>query len=256
MKLTLRQKIRQGERVIGTFLKTPNPHVAELLGLSGLDFVVADREHAPVDLQALDMLVMAGRGVGLPILFRALSHDPSAISPAFDLGVEGVMAPHVRDGCDIDMIADGIKYARGKRGFSPSGRAGAYGSLDPATYRKTADDTNILMAQIEDVSALSKLDEIATSPDVDVLFVGPADLGLSMGVSPNDPKLQAAIKQVADAADRAGKSSGIFVSNAADVAAWAARGMTVFVCGSDQSLLLGAARRLYQIAKNPSEEIA
>ena len=103
---SLRARILAGDRVIGTFLKTPDPHMVELLGLAGLDFIVADSEHAPIDLGALDLMAMAGRSVSLPILFRARGHDPAMISPGFDAGVTGVMVPHVRTAQNAERIAD------------------------------------------------------------------------------------------------------------------------------------------------------
>ena len=98
------------------------------------------------------------------------------------------------------------------------------------------------------------LDAIAGQGDVDVLFVGPADLSLSMGIAPDDPKMARAIDDVVAAARRAGIAAGLFVGgNGADVEAWAARGVSVFVCGSDQSLLLGAARQLCATARPANE---
>ncbi|MCB1385982.1 MAG: aldolase [Nitratireductor sp.] len=251
---SLRARILAGDRVIGTFLKTPDPHMVELLGLAGLDFIVADSEHAPIDLGALDLMAMAGRSVSLPILFRARGHDPAMISPGFDAGVTGVMVPHVRTAQNAERIADAVKYARGRRGFSPSGRAGGYGTMKPADYRMRSDETSLFMAQIEDEDALNHLDAIAGQGDVDVLFVGPADLSLSMGIAPDDPKMARAIDDVVAAARRAGIAAGLFVGgNGAEVEAWAARGVSVFVCGSDQSLLLGAARQLCATARPANE---
>ena len=77
---TLRQRIHAGETLIGTFVKTPTPHVVEILGLAGLDFAVADQEHAPIGLAEMDMLSMAARTSGLPLLSRrwAASTLPTA----------------------------------------------------------------------------------------------------------------------------------------------------------------------------------
>lgn len=240
----LRGRVLAGERVIGTFVKTPAPHVAEVLGLAGLDFAVADMEHAPIDLGALDSLALAARSVGLPLLVRCTGTEASAIWPALDLGCAGVMAPHVRSADEAERVADAVKYARGKRGFSPSGRAGAYGAGDAGEYRRRADGESLILAQIEDVAALEALDEIAAVGEVDVLFVGPADLSLSMGVTLESPELETAIARVAASARRAGKAAGIFVGSEARIASWGAHGVTVFVCASDQGLLLSGARRL------------
>ena len=246
----LRDRIRAGERLIGTFVKTPAPHVVELLGLAGLDFIVVDQEHAPIDLGALDLLTLAARSVGLPMLIRSATARADAIWPALDAGAVGVMVPHV---CDTDQtvaVADAVKYARGKRGFSPSVRAGGYGTLDAAAYRAAADATSVIMAQIEDAAALDHLDAIAAQPDVDVLFIGPSDLSLSLGCGLASPQMEAAIDRVIAAAQGAGKAAGIYVGSDAQINPMAARGVSVFVCGSDQGLLLNAARQMMRAGRN------
>lgn len=240
----LRARILRGDRLVGCFLKTPSPQVAELLGLAGLDFIVADQEHAPVDLATLDLIALAGRAVGLPVLIRASHGAAPAIWPALDIGCTGVMVPHVRTAEEAGQVADAVKYARGQRGFSPSGRAGGYGTIPAADYRRQADAASVILTQIEDAAALAQLDAIAAVPEVDVLFVGPADLALSLGCAPDAPALETAILRVAEAARRAGKAAGLFVTDAAQIGPWAARGVSVFVCGSDQGLLMQGARRL------------
>lgn len=247
--MKLRARILAGERLIGTFVKTPDPHAVEILGLAGLDFIVVDQEHAPVGIGALDLMVMAARSVGLPVLIRATHGAAPALWPSLDLGAVGAMVPHVRDAAEAEAIAEAMKYARGKRGFSPSGRAGGYGTEPAEAYRARMDEQSVILAQIEDAGALDRLDEIAAVPEIDVLFVGPADLSLSLGCAMDAPELASAIDRVIAAASAAGKATGLFVGTGAQVAHWAGKRITVFVCGSDQGLLLNAARGLMQVAR-------
>ena len=100
------------------------------------------------------------------------------------------------------------------------------------------------MVQIEDAEALDLLDEIAAVEGVDVLFVGPADLSQSLGCGFPSAELDAAILREVAAAKRAGIAAGLFVGDESQIAGWRARGVGVFVCGSDQSLLMKGARRL------------
>ncbi|MBL9057786.1 MAG: aldolase [Rhodobacteraceae bacterium] len=245
--MNLRARILAGERLVGCFVKTPAPQVVEVLGLGGLDFVVADREHAPIGTQTIDLMAMAGRSVDLPVLIRSRNPQADEIWPALDMGCAGVMVPHIRGAAEAAKVAGAMKYARG-RGFSPSGRAGGYGTLPPAEYRRQSDTGSVLLAQIEDAAAMAELDAIAAVPEVDVLFVGPQDLALSLGCAPDAPELAAAIDTVTAAARAAGKAAGLFVSDPASIASHAARGITLFVCGSDQGLILGGARRLMTAA--------
>ncbi|MRX49398.1 aldolase [Paracoccus sp. S-4012] len=239
-----RARIRAGETVIGTFVKTPAPQVIEILGIAGLDFALVDQEHAPIGLADMDRMVMAGRASGLPVLSRRWGAQPDWIAPLLDLGSAGVMVPHVADRETAEAVCAAVKFARGSRGISPSPRAGNYGAIGLADYRRKCDDESVIMVQIEDAPALDRLDDIAACPDLDVLFVGPADLSQSMGVAMPSPELDAAITRVIEAARRAGLAAGLFVGDEAQIPLWQERGVTVFVCGSDQSLLMKGARRM------------
>lgn len=241
---SLRARIRAGETVVGTFVKTPAPHVVEILGLAGLDFAVADQEHAPIGLAEMDLLAMASRASGLPLLARRWGAQPDWIAPLLDLGCAGVMVPHVADRQTAEAVCSAVKFARGSRGISPSPRAGNYGTIGLAEYRHKCDEDSVVMVQIEDAPALDRLDDIAACPDVDVLFVGPADLSQSLRVGSPSAELDDAILRVVKAALRAGVAAGLFVGDEAQIPLWQERGVTVFVCGSDQSLLMKGARRL------------
>lgn len=237
----LRTRIRAGELLIGTFVKTPSPHVVEILGWAGMDFAVIDQEHAPIELSQMDMMAMAGRSVGLPLLSRRWGAERDWIAPLLDLGLAGVMVPHVMDGADAEAVCDEIKFARGKRGMSPSPRAGNYGGMSIPEYRDRSDAGTVAMVQIEDASALAHLDRIAAIEDVDMMFIGPADLSLSMGCGFPSAELDAAIDQIIEAGKRHDKAVGLFVGDPAHIPAWHAKGITLFVCASDQAMLRKAA---------------
>lgn len=239
-----RARIRAGETLVGTFVKTPAPQVIEILGAAGLDFAVADQEHAPIDLGAMDLLALAARAVGLPLLSRRWGATPDWVPPLLDLGCAGVMVPHVASRDTAEAVVASVKFSRGKRGISPSPRAGNYGSVGLAAYRERCDAESVVMVQIEDAEALDCLDEIAACPDVDLLFVGPADLSQSLGVGFPSAELDAAIGKVIAAGRGAGVAIGLFVGDESQIARWQAEGVTVFVVGSDQSLLMKGARRL------------
>lgn len=247
--MSLRARIKAGDLVVGTFVKTPAPHVIEILARSGLDFAVPDQEHAPLDLGAMDLLALAARAAGLPLVARCWGQSAARISPLLDLGCAGVMVPHVADAATAQSVVEAVKFGPRKRGLSPSPRAGDYGTMSAPDYVAASDRDSIVMVQIEDAPALTRLDEIAATPEVDVLFVGPADLSQSLGCAFPSAELDAAILAVVGAARRAGIAAGLFVADEAQIAGWHDRGVSVFVCGSDQSLLLKGARRIAAAAR-------
>ena len=76
---------------VGTFIKTSSPHVVEVLGTTALDFAVLDAEHAPLDRAALDLMMLAGRAAGLPLLVRIPDRQPSTILSVLDIGAAGLL---------------------------------------------------------------------------------------------------------------------------------------------------------------------
>lgn len=240
-----RQAIRGRTVLIGTFIKTPAHQIPELLGAAGLDFAIIDAEHAPFDPETLDRMVLGGGAAGLPCLVRVPELASAPIGQALDLGAAGVVVPHVASAEAAEQAVAAAKYAKGQRGFSPSTRAGGYGTV--SDYRVRADAGSVVWCQIEDEAALSQLDSIAAVDAVDCLFIGPADLSLSLGAeSPRDPKVQAAIAAIADAGRRHGRTVGIFVAGTDEIPALLKLGITVFVCGTDQGFILARARQIRQ----------
>ena len=242
---SFRQAVRTGSVMLGTFVKTASHQVPEILAAAGLDFAIIDAEHAPFDPVTLDRMVLAGRAAGLPSLVRVPELAATSIGQALDLGATGVVVPHVANGGAATRALAAAKYGMGERGFSPSTRAGGYGTMDPVAYRETADRDSSVWCQIEDEAALSELDAIAGVDQVDCLFLGRADLALSLGVdTPRHPKVIAAVAATAEAGRRHGRTIGIFISDTAEIPDLMALGITIFVCGSDQSLMLAQSRRI------------
>jgi 2-keto-3-deoxy-L-rhamnonate aldolase RhmA len=244
---TFRERTRAGEVVLGAFIKSASHQVAEVLGHCQLDFIVVDAEHAPFDAADIDRIVLAARTRELPCLVRTPDHSASFIGRCLDLGASGILAPHVTDTAAADRVIAAAKYSADERGFSPSGRAGAFGTTPAAAYRVEADRQNSIWCQIEDASALDHLDAIAAKPDVDCLFVGRADLALSLGVErPDDAKMETALQAVAAAAKREACAFGIYMNDPAEMPGFLKMGATVFICGSDQSWLLAQGRAIRQ----------
>lgn len=240
-----RQMVRSGALQIGTFIKTPAHQIAEVIGSAGLDFAVVDGEHAPFDPETLDRMALAARSWDLPCLLRVPELAPAPIGQALDLGLSGVLVPHVKDARGARDALAAAKYANGSRGFSPSTRAGLYGRGDAGSYRAEADRMSSVWCQIEDGEALAQLDAIAAIEEIDCLFLGRADLALSLKVDrQDDAKVVEAVAQTAAAGRRHGRTVGIYISAATEIPDLLALGITVFVCGSDQSFVASQSRKL------------
>jgi 2-keto-3-deoxy-L-rhamnonate aldolase RhmA len=239
-----RARTRSGAVLLGTFIKTAAHVIPEILPAAGMDFAIIDGEHAPFDPETLDRIALAARGAGLPALLRVPELNGASVNQALDMGLSGIMVPHVKDAASATRALAAAKYALGERGFSPSARAGGYGAGDQVAYRARADAESSVWCQIEDADALSRLDEIAAVRDIDCLFLGRADLALSLKVaSPKDRKVVEAVAATAAAGKRHGRAVGIFLSDTAEIPELLALGITAFVCGSDQSWLIAQGKR-------------
>ena len=243
MSLNLPRMPRGGVKV-GTFVKTASPQVIEVLGQSRLDFAVIDAEHAPFDRVTLDLMMTASCAVGLPLAVRIPEVRPAAVLSTLDIGAAGLLVPHV-DTAEIarDVVAM-TRHRGGCRGFSGSPRFAGYGTLS-MSKSLDAGEGSFVMCQIESAEAVANAAAIAAVDGVDGLFIGYADLALSMGLeSPQDPRVTAAAARVIETGRTAGKTVGMFVSNAAERDRFAALGVEWIVVSSDQSLLRLAANAI------------
>lgn len=235
----------------GTFVKTGSPHVIEVLGTCGLDFAVVDAEHAPFDRALLDLMVLAGRAAGLPVLIRVPDDRPSTLLSALDIGAAGLLVPHVDTAAQAAEIVRHTRFAIGERGYSGSPRFAGYGSLGMAEALRRGDQARIL-CQIESAAAVEACEAIAATPGIDGVFIGRSDLSLSMGeAGPAAPAVVAATKRIIAAGVAAGKRVGMFVGSTTEAASFASLGANWFIIGSDQSLLRQGARDIAAFAAEP-----
>lgn len=244
---TFRERLRRGDRLLGTFIKTPHPAVVEVLSHAPLDCLCIDAEHAPFDRGDLDRAVLAAHARQMPILVRIPSAEPSAILNVLDLGATGIIIPHIttRDGAQAAAAA--CRYGRGGRGYAGSPRAANYGTLAMADIISRANAEVTVIAQIEDSEALEHLDGIAALEGIDALFVGRMDLTVSLSAaSPGDAVVVDAVKKICDAARRHRRSVGMFTSTIEEARQWFDAGAGLFLLSSDQQWLLQGANAMRQ----------
>lgn len=237
---TFRQRMMAGDKLVGSFLKTPTSHGAEILGGLGYDFVVVDQEHAPFDRVTTDMALLGARAHDMPALVRV--PGPDGILSVLDCGATGVLVPHVKTAAEAREIAAMFRYRNGARGFATSTRAGAYTGVPMWKHIADADAQMVFVAQIEDPVALDEIDAIAAVDGVDSLFIGRGDLTAAYGDESKEPAaVIRAVERISEAARKANKAISVFVGGSTE-AAWLAKlGANVFVLSSDQAFLRQAA---------------
>ncbi|RPB27885.1 HpcH/HpaI aldolase/citrate lyase family protein [Terfezia boudieri ATCC MYA-4762] len=203
----------------GAWQLLPGPNVSRSLCRPGYDWVLIDTEHGNIDDGAMYDAVSAVSFMGAqsPIV-RIPAGEGWMVKRALDAGAHGVMVPLINNAAEAAQVVSSSKFPpMGVRGFGSPFPMGAFGpphSLTATDYLQQANDSILTILQIETKEALENVNEIAAVEGVDVLFVGPFDLGNSIGypVGPEGPHpiLSEAIKKILDAANEAGKRAGIF----------------------------------------------
>ena len=244
--VSFRERLHAGDLLTGTWVKTPHPHVVEVLSHSALDCLVLDAEHAPFDRGSLDQCILAARAGGKPVLVRPASAAPEQILNALDCGADGVILPHIRTAAEAEAAVKACHYVSGGRGYAGSSRAAAYTTKGMAGHRAAAKDV-VVIAQIEDVEGVENIDAIARVEGIDCLFIGRADLTIAYGAeTPDDAVVVDAVDRIVAAGKAAGRTTGMFLGRVGDVPMWREKGSSLFILQSDQEFLLGGATRLVE----------
>ena len=244
-----RDRLRAGELLSGTWIKTPHPHVVEVLSFSSLDCLVLDAEHAPFDRATLDVCILAARAGGKTVLVRPASASDEHILNALDCGADGVILPHIRSAAEAEAAVKACHYVRGGRGYAGSSRAAGYTTKGMAGHRADAKAVTVI-AQIEDVEGADNIDAIAAVPGIDALFIGRADLTIAYGAeTPDDAAVIEAVDRIVAAGNAAGRSTGMFLGRVGDVGMWRQKGASLFILGSDHDFLLQGAAQLAEAVR-------
>lgn len=239
----LRARMRAGDLLAGTFMKTPNHIVMEILILAGLDFVCMDAEHAPFDRLAMDACLAVARAHDFPVLVRIGDGSPARILDVMDMGATGIVVPHVDSEEKARAIARAARFGHGGRGYAGSTRwAGYTAGTMPALLERSRRES-IVIAQIEEPEGVEAADAIAAVDGIDALFTGPADLSVAYGHETMDnDDLRAAMARVGEACDGHAKTYVTWVPNVETARDWRQHGFRMFLVASEHSWMLAGAR--------------
>lgn len=236
-----RSRCTGGDVAIGIFAAIPHPVAIEVTAAAGVDFICIDWEHAQISRDRIEDLVRAADVHGVPAMVRVPGHAPESIAAALDAGAAGVLVPRVSTAEQARAAVQATRYPPfGARGVGP-GRAAAYGYRIP-DYLAAANKSLLLAIQVETAEGLANIGAIADVDGIDVIFVGPGDLSVSidaMGPAGAD-KLTSAIETIAKAAIGAGRTVGIFRPSPDDIGIWVRSGIRFFLVASD-TMFLGAS---------------
>ncbi|MGC4005335.1 MAG: aldolase/citrate lyase family protein [Pirellulales bacterium] len=201
----------------------------------GYDGVWLDQEHSGLTAEQIQIAAITARANGLGSLVRMPFTHPSLVSQNLESGVEGVMAARIDSAAQADAFVRWCRFApRGFRGMNTQGADGWYSRRTALEQSVAARDT-FVGVQIESLGALDDLEAIARTPDLDMLFVGPADLSQELGVlgKPDSPIVWEAIERVAKLSRAHGKMWGIVPFGPASAERCLNLGCGMLTVGSD-----------------------
>jgi 4-hydroxy-2-oxoheptanedioate aldolase len=240
----LKKRLKQGDTLNGCWLNLGSSLTAEIVGLSGFDWVLIDMEHgAGSESDVLHQLQALEHTSASPII-RVESFERQRIHRMLDLGAEGIMCPRINTAEEARKFANGLHYPpEGVRGVAKMIRATSFGK-DFESYWKGLKENILGIVQVETPEILNHLDEIAAIDNIDILFIGPADLSMALGIFGqfDHPLFTEAIKTTVSSAEKAGKAAGILLFNPDDYANYRDMGIRFIACGADATFIVNGAR--------------
>lgn len=206
----LKDHFTSGGTAVNGWCAIPSPITAEILGRAGFDMVTVDLQHGLIDYQMALTMCQVLQGLPAPVLCRVPWNEPGIIMKCLDAGFTGLICPMINTKEDARRLVEAARYAPlGGRSFGPTRANMVHG----AAYARNANKKVLVLAMIETREALSNLDAILGVDGIDGVYVGPSDLGLSLGyeptLEPTEPAVIEAIAEIASRTRAAGLIAGV-----------------------------------------------
>ncbi len=238
-------RVRNREVLTGTWLNLGSALTAEIAANAGFDWVLIDLEHGAGDHPQLVHQLQAVSGSRAAPIVRIAWNDAPRFKRVLDLGASGIMVPYVNNAADARQAVAAMRYPpQGVRGVAKMNRAAGFGE-DFDDYFARANRDLLTVVQLETQEAIDNAEAIGAIDGVDVLFVGPADLSVSLGIAQqfDRPEFQAALDKVTQACQETNKTAGI-ISFVPDPGELIGRGFSFIGAGSDGSMVTQGMKRL------------
>jgi 4-hydroxy-2-oxoheptanedioate aldolase len=242
------EKINRGDHVIGTFFHSGSALVMDAIGLSGMDYVIIDKEHSPIAVETAADMIRAAEAKDLTPFVRIKEISRSSVLKLLDLGAKGLIVPAVNGVEDVKKLVEYSKYPPvGNRGMA-MGRGSDFGlgALPLPEHWAQHNRETLMIPMCETVGFLEHVEEIAAMDGVDGIFIGPCDLSIALGKPGefDDPSVNAAFQRVVDACKAEGKFCLIYAPNTSLAERFIKMGFSGCASAIDINLLLSAYLQL------------
>jgi 4-hydroxy-2-oxoheptanedioate aldolase len=212
----LKSHFTAGGTAVNGWCAIPSAVTAEIMGRAGFDLMTVDLQHGLIDYQMALTMIQVLQGLPAPVMVRVPWNEPGIIMKCLDAGFSGLICPMINTAEDARRLVQSARYAPlGGRSFGPTRANLVHGQL----YAKSANASILVFAMIETREALVNLDAILAVEGIDGVYVGPSDLGLSLGheptLEPSAPEVLEAIAAIRTAARASGRLVGVHCGSSA-----------------------------------------
>ena len=249
---SLRLKIENKQKILGTLVSLTDPCLCEIMGNIGYDCVWIDTEHTYMSFKEVLCHLNAARSSNIPAVVRLPQNDLTATKRILEMGPEGIIFPMVKSADEIRELIEMTLYPpHGTRGFGPL-RAIGYGALDPKDYVQKDSLDMCRFVQIEHVDMIRDLEEIVKIPFVDGFIFGPNDLSGSLNDCLNvfGEKTVSEIKNAVSVLRKHGKYVGLAGGMSdGDIKIWSELGLDMLFAGADWCFIYGKGKETLDTMK-------
>ncbi len=223
----LKNKLKSGEVVLGTWTVISSPTLTEIMGSSGLDFIIIDHEHGPFDFDTSENMIRAAENVGCTPLIRVPENNQSYILRALEIGSHGILVPQIENKREAISAVNSIYYSpKGNRGVSAFTRASNYNAMGVKGRNTAVNDKILSILLVESSEAIANIEEIIEIDGIDVIYIGTYDLSHSLG-TPDDiysNKVIGALEKTVKIIRNKGLACGVLAQSEEDVTRWSGMG--------------------------------
>lgn len=252
--LIKRFKNKLEDNTFGIFSKTTDSSIIEILGHSGLDFVILDIEHGFNSYGTLKNHIRAAELTGMVPIIRVSENNEESIGKALDIGAYGVQVPNINSKEQVEQVIKAAKfYPIGDRGVCKYVRAAEFTNIEKKDFFQVANDTLIII-QVEGKEGVRNIDDILNVKGIDILFIGPYDLSQSLGV-PGEimhDKVLKAMNVIINKAKLNDVKIGVFCDDMETAMMWKKEGVNYISYSVDYGIIINECKNLIKKFTNLS----
>ena len=249
----LRARMARPEPLLFSWMTIASSALAGQMARLPIEGVCLDLQHGMIGFSAAAPMIAAINAAGRPAIVRCRWNDPALVGQALDAGAAAVIAPMVNSRAEAEALVRAAKYppigGRSWGGYTALQASG----LSAGEYLAEANRLTLVFAMIETEAALGQAEDIAATPGLDGLFVGPSDLSIAIsngaGIDKTGPRTLAAMTRIATAAAVNGLVAGAFGGGADVIRAYLKLGYRFISAGVDADLLQAGAAELLKAVK-------